>query len=175
MSPVFRRTAATLFACLLAFGLAGCATSESAGAAAQAIEEDVLIVATAETFAEATVLTDFLQKKSVTYKHVEAGLFSRYEASPTVILLSGMDEAEGADLIAAAMQDADEIDWLKDSGNSAIYVRQDVWAESQKVMLVAGDTKWAAADALTYYRNQWLADLATWLEIRLTREEVYSY
>ena len=142
----------------------------------QAIEEDLLIVATADTYAKSEELTNFLDKKAVTYKHIEPSMFDVYRAAGTIAVIAGMDErSEIVDIVGHGLNQPEEMDWLAEPGNSAIYARDDVWTESQKVMIIAGATSWDAADALTYYRNQWLADLATWLEIKLTREEVYSY
>ena len=164
----------------LVLWLAGCAAGlnqPSAGTASQQeIEEDLLIVASADTYAKATELTKFLDKKGTTYKQIEPTEIDAFGAAPVIAVIAGMDEGvEVVGVAARVLNDPDEVQWLTESGNSAIYAQDNVWSEGQKVLLVAGATPWEAVDGLTYYRNQWLADLASWLKIQLTREEVYSY
>ena len=140
------------------------------------LHEDLLIVATAESFALARELTDFLARKSVSHRHVEPEDFDPFYEAPHIAIVAGMNEGHPIRALAAkALGDEEELAWLARAGNGAIYDREDVFAEGQKVMLIAGSSPAVAADGLVYYRNQWLARLATWLEIQLSREEIYSY
>ncbi|MYE49233.1 MAG: hypothetical protein F4X96_07360 [Gammaproteobacteria bacterium] len=140
------------------------------------LQEDLLIVATSETFALIGELTDFLARKSVGYRHIEPEDFEPYQEAPHIAIVAGLNEGGPIRALAAkALDDEEELAWLAQAGNGATYYQDDIFAEGQKVMLIAGSSPAVAADGLVYYRNQWLARLATWLEIQLSREEIYSY
>ena len=140
------------------------------------LHEDLLIIATSETFALAGELTEFLAKKSVSYRHVEPEGFGPFQKAPHIAIIAGLNERDPMPALAAkALGDEEELAWLAEAGNGAIYHRENTFAEGQKVMLIAGSSSAVAADGLVYYRNQWLARLATWLKIQLSREEIYSY
>ena len=140
------------------------------------LQENLLIVATSESFSLAGELTDFLANKSVSYRHVEPEEFDPFHEALHIAIIAGIDERESVRALAAkALGDEQELAWLAEPGNNAIYNREDTFADGQKIMLIAGSSPAAAVDGLAYYRNQWLARLATWLEIQLTREEIYSY
>lgn len=140
------------------------------------LQEDLLIVATSKSFALIGELTDFLARKSVSYRHVEPEDFEPFHEAPHIAIVAGLNEGDPIRALAAkALGDEEELAWLAQAGNGATYYQEDIFAEGQKVMLIAGSSPAVAADGLVYYRNQWLARLATWLEIQLSREEIYSY
>ena len=161
--------------------LAGCQSvevppSQVASQPPVELQEDLLIVATSEAFALVGELTQFLARKSVSYRLVEPEDFEPFQDAPHIAIVTGMNEEGPIRALAAkALGDDEELAWLTEAGNGAIYHREDTFAEGQKVMLIAGSSPAVAADGLVYYRNQWLARLATWLEIQLSREEIYSY
>ena len=169
---------------LFAAGLAVIAACQANGALGPGVsadvpvepEADLVIVATPATHAMAGVLTGFLEEKSVRYRHLEPESSEPYLEAAHIAVIAGVDEGNAVRaLMAKVLQDEEELDWLAEPGNGAIYIRDDSFAEGQKVMLIAGSSPAVAVEGLDYYRDQWLAPLATWLNIKLTREEIYSY
>ena len=169
---------------LFAAGLAVIAACQANGALEPGVsaevpvetEADLVIVATPATHAMAGVLTGFLERKSVSYLQLGPESSDLYLEAEYIAVIAGVDEGNGVrGLIAKVLQDEEEVNWLTEPGNGAIYIRDDSFAEGQKVMLIAGSSPAVAVEGLDYYRDQWLAPLATWLNIKLTREEIYSY
>lgn len=169
---------------LFAGGLAVIAACQANGASGPGVsaeapvelEADLLIVATPATHAMAGAFTGFLERKSVRYLQLEPESSGPYLEAEYIAVIAGVDEGNGVRaLIAKVLQDEEELAWLAEPGNGAIYIRDDSFAEGQKVMLIAGSSPAVAVEGLDYYRDQWLAPLATWLDIKLTREEIYSY
>lgn len=139
------------------------------------VEETLLVVASADTYAGAGKFTDFLENKSVPYKHVPPRRFEEHNHAQYIVIIIGVNEGWGAGDIMSRALDKDEWSWLSEPGNNGIYLKQNVWTDEQKVMVIAGSSPETAIDSFDYFYDQWLSNLASWFGLSLSREELYGY
>ncbi|MCY4203025.1 MAG: hypothetical protein OXD38_10525 [Aestuariivita sp.] len=139
------------------------------------VEETLLVVASADTYAGAGKFTDFLENKSVPYKHVPPRRFEEHNRAQYIVIIIGVNEDTGANDMMSRALDEEERDWLSTPGNNGIYLKQNVWADVQKVMVVAGSSPATAIDSFDHLYDQWLSHLASWFGLSLSREELYGY
>ena len=153
-----------------------CANTVTVAAAlASEVEETLLLVATADTYSGAGKFTDFLEEKSVPYRHISPLEFEDHNSARYIAIIIGVNEGWGADDIMSPALDKEEWAWLSEPGNNGIYMKQNVWTDDQNVMVIAGSSPEAAIDSLDYFYDQWLSNLASWFGLSLSREELYGY
>lgn len=135
----------------------------------------LLLVATADTYSGAGQFTDFLEKKSVPYRHISPLQFEHHSSARHIVMIVGVNEGGVTDDIVSRVMDKEEWTWLSEPGNNGIYMKQDVWTDNQNVMVIAGSSPETAIDGFDYFRDQWLSSLASWFGFSLSSEELYGY
>ena len=174
---MFRHSLVTkLILALNVFAAIICANTVTVTAALAAeVEETLLLVATAETYSGADKFTDFLENKSVPYKHILPPQFEDYNRARYIAIIIGVNEGWNANDSMSRALDKEEWVWLSEPGNNGIYLKQNVWADDQNVMVIAGSSPETAIDSFDYFYDQWLSNLASWFGLSLSREELYGY
>ena len=142
---------------------------------ASEVEGTLLLIATADTYSGAGKFTDFLEKKSVPYRHISPLQFKYHNSAQYIVIIVGVNEGGAANDIMSRVLDKEEWTWLSEPGNNGIYIKQNVWTVNQNVMVIAGSSPETAIDGFGYFRDQWLSSLASWFGFSLSSEELYGY
>ena len=134
------------------------------------------IIASSEMLENADILTKFLEKKNISYTHIDPSNQSDFSlnSEPTILFVATSDNgpAKGA---AEKILNSDEMSWISETGNNGIYSKSGPEGDKPFIMVIGGSHPGVATDALIYNKNQWITELATALNIELTSRELYSY
>ena len=97
--------------------------------ASMAMARDLIVVASKAAYQDVQKWVDFLRSKHVPLKHVTPGEFANYKKEQYIILMGGVDEADGIkDLLKKALSDR-EFELISKEGNKGMFVKSDVWGE----------------------------------------------
>ena len=147
---------------LMAIGVAAIlsmSTGSFAGAA------DLVVVATAATFANAAEWTTFLKSKSIPVKNVAPADLAGFKDAPYVVIMGGMDEAEGIKPLVEKAVTKKDFEWINKAGNSRMYVKSNVWSGGQEVIIFAGADGAGAEMARKRNRAEWWEFIREWFRI----------
>ena len=136
---------------------------------------DLLVVASKSTQQSSQNWIGFLKTSEVPFKLVTPQEFANYKQEKYIFLLGGMDETDGiAGLVKEALT-KDEIQWLTQAGNGKMYVKSDVWAAGQRVIIVAGSDLKTAEEARKASRDQWFGMLTNWFDLEQGPGGLHAY
>lgn len=142
---------------------------------AMAQESKLIVVANKATYQEAQEWVDFLVSKEVPVQHVTPSDFAKYKKQKYIVIMAGMDEAEGIADIVKEVLSADEFKWLSEEGNRRMYIKADVWAERQSILLFGGSSRSAAESARKASKEDWYNYICDWFDIEQDATALYGY
>ncbi len=90
----------------------------------------------------------FLANRGFNVTRSKAEDFQRYKTRGLVVILGGPDALEGVGEIVREVLDEDEEASLKGPGSLGVYIKQDVWIQNQKVIVIAGADRGLTARAV---------------------------
>ena len=136
---------------------------------------DLIIVASKATQEASQNWVGFLKTSEVPFKLVTPQEFANYKQQKYHFFLGGVDEMEG---IAGPVKEAltkDEFQWVSQPGNGKLYVKSDIWAPGQRIVIVAGSDLKASEEARKTTREQWFAILTDWFDLEQGPGGLHTY
>lgn len=110
-------------------------------ASLSAAQVKVILLSNSIDHALAQDFLAFLGDKGVETLRVEAADFQRYQGEAFIVILGGPDAPEGVGEVVQQVLSREEQDYLRVPGNRAMYVKKDVWAQGQRVFVLAGSDR----------------------------------
>ncbi len=103
-------------------------------------EERPRIVVLANTIDQslASDFFGFIENKGIEVIQANTSYFEQYKKDKFIVILGGPDAGEGVGDVVKEVLEDDEKEYLRAPGNRRIYVKTNVWATGQKVMVIAG-------------------------------------
>ncbi|HOO90226.1 MAG TPA: hypothetical protein PLA74_05325 [Syntrophales bacterium] len=126
---------------------------------------DLVVVATPATFAKAEKWVNFLKSKEIPVRNVAPSDLAAFKEEPYVILMGGMDEADGIKPVAEKVLSKAEFEWINKPGNKKMYLKYDVWFGGQEIIVFAGADGAGAEAARVGSRDEWWTAISEWFEI----------
>jgi hypothetical protein len=129
--------------------------------------KELIVVATPATFAKHSDWSKFLDSKNIPVKNVSPSNAAAFKDAPYVVLLGGMDEADGIKPLAEKALSKSELDRMKMAGSSAMYVKSDVWSKGQEVIVFTGAGDKGVETARKGNRAEWMDIIFGWFGIEV--------
>jgi hypothetical protein len=124
--------------------------------------EELVVVATPESYAKAADWTKFLTSKNIPLRNVAPSDLAAFKNAPYVVLLGPLDEAGGnKPLVEKALIKA-EFDKMNQPGSSAMFVKSDVWGKGQEVIIFTGASDKGVETARKGNRAEWMDVIFGW-------------
>lgn len=124
--------------------------------------EELVVVATPESYAKAADWAKFLDSKEIKIKNVAPSNLAAFKDAPYVVLLGPLDEAGGIKpLVEKALIKA-EFDRMNMPGSSAMFVKSDVWGKGQEVIIFTGAGDKGVETARKANRGEWMDVIFGW-------------
>jgi hypothetical protein len=127
--------------------------------------KDLIVVATPATFAKHADWSKFLASKKIPVKNVAPSNPAGFKDAPYLVLLGGMDEADGIKSLAEKALSKSELDRMNMAGSSAMYVKSDVWSKGQEVIVFTGASDKGVETARKSNRAEWMDIIFNWFGI----------
>ena len=127
-----------------------------------ATAKDLIVVATPATFAKHAEWSKFLASKNIPVKNVAPSNLAGFKDAPYVVLMGGMDEADGIKSLAEKALSKSELDRMNMAGSSAMYVKSDVWGKGQEVIVFTGASDKGVETARKGNRAEWMDIIFNW-------------
>ena len=137
-------------------------------------QDQLIVVATKQTYQAAQRWTDFLTTQGIVPKNVEPAQFGQYRQSEYIALMGGVDEAGIKDLVKEAVGDQ-ELAALSKKGAGKMYVKTNVWGPGQNVVIFAGSDAKAAEKARVDAKEEWMGLFADWFGLEMGGPGVHGY
>ena len=134
----------------------------------QAIAQDLIIVGTESTMEASQDWLSFLQTQEVPCVVVNPAEFREYNKGDFIVIIGSMDESEDIKAILKEVLTAEEIEWISQAGNGNMYVKTDVWAPGQKIIVIAGSHQIITEQARKATKEDWFDLITDWFDIETT-------
>jgi hypothetical protein len=113
----------------------------TSGGGAGTVRPRLVLLANSIDYSLSSNLTALLKAHGIGITYINATNFSSYNTSKFVVILGGPDAYEGVGEIVREVLDEGEQGWLREKGNRGMYVKTNVWAMGQTVMVIAGSDR----------------------------------
>ncbi len=135
----------------------------------------LIVVANDQSFELASAWVNFLKNESVPFTRIMPSDFEKYKKEKNIVILGGPTEPDGVGEIVKQALTKEEQDYMSEEGRFRMYVKKDVWAPGQNVMVFAGSDSKAAAKARTVSRQKWIPIFNEWLGIDISEAGIVAY
>jgi hypothetical protein len=146
----------------------------SHGSRAQEVRQ-LIVVANDQSYELASAWVNFLKNESVPFTRIMPSDFEKYKKEKNIVILGGPNEPDGVGAIVKQALTKEEQDYMSEEGRFRMYVKNDVWAPGQNVMVFAGSDSKAAAKARTVSRQKWIGIFNEWLGIDISEAGIVAY
>jgi hypothetical protein len=137
--------------------------------------DNLVVIATDAAWKNAEKWVGFLQSKQVPLKHVTPKDFATAKNEKFLVLMGGMDEADGIKAIATEALTPDEVKWVSEGGHGKMFEKADTWAAGQKVILFVGSDWPAAETARVDSRPDWSEAFGEWFDLDMGAGVFHAY
>ena len=137
-------------------------------------QDQLIVVATKQTYQAAQRWVDFLTTKGIVPKNVEPSQFGQYKQSEYIAVMGGVDEAGIKELVKEAVGDQ-ELAALSQKGAGKMYVKSNVWGPGQNVVIFAGSDAQAAEKARVDAKDEWMGLFADWFGLEMGGPSLKGY
>ncbi len=127
-------------------------------------EYTMILVAGQGSLVKAQTWIDFLKKNELTVEHYVLSELDQVKKYPYITIMGGLDESGIKELLTEVIG-ADETASLGETGTGQMFLKEDVWAPGQRVLIFAGNDVDAAAEARTGSRDAWMEYLTEWFDL----------
>jgi len=134
----------------------------------QAMAQDLIIVGTESTMDASQDWLSFLQTQEVPCVVVTPAEFGEHNKGDYIVVMGSMDEAEDIKAILKELLTAEEMEWISQAGNGNMYVKTDVWAPGQKIIVIAGSHQIITEQARKATQEDWFELFTDWFDIETT-------
>ncbi len=139
--------------------------------------DELVVVATPESYAKAADWQKFLTSKNIPLKNVAPSDVAAFKDAQRVVLLGPLDEPNGIKpLVEKALIKA-EFEKMNQPGSSAMFVKSDVWSKGQEVIVYTGMGDKGVETARKANRAEWIDVIFGWygLEADVGKSGTPSY
>ncbi|MEE8168122.1 MAG: hypothetical protein V3T58_04550 [Candidatus Hydrothermarchaeales archaeon] len=84
---------------------------------------------------------EFLRNRGIEVIHSAAADFGQYKETKFIVILGGHEAYEGVGDIVKGILTPQEMKYIKSEGNRKMYIKTNVWAMGQVVMVIAGSDR----------------------------------
>lgn len=126
------------------------------------IRRTIVVLADSKDYSSASGLIDFFKAMDLQVIHVKASDLANYKSYGLIIILGGSYSEEGVWDIIWEVLTREEWEHVSASGNGATYLKKDVWAKGQQVVVYAGSNR-------DQTEEEWVQTLTPPPDINLTR------
>jgi hypothetical protein len=126
---------------------------------------ELVVVATPATFAKQADWAKFLESKNIPIKNVAPSNLAGFKDAQYVVLMGGMDEADGIKPLAEKALSKSELERMNMAGSSAMYVKSDVWGKGQEVIVFIGASDKGVETARKGNRAEWMDMIFNWFGV----------
>ena len=137
-------------------------------------QDQLIVVATKQTYQDAQRWVDFLTSQGLVLKNVEPSQFSQYKESQYIVLMGGVDEPGMKELVKEAVGEK-ELAALSQKGVGKMYVKSGTWSQGQDVIVFAGSDAKAAEKARMDAKDEWFELFAEWFGLELGGPSLKGY
>jgi hypothetical protein len=135
----------------------------------------LIVVANDQSYELASAWVNFLNNESVPFTRIMPSDFEKYKKEKNIVILGGPTEPDGVGEIVKQALTQEEQDYVGEEGRFRMYIRYNVWAPEQNVMVFAGYDRQAAAKARTVSRQKWISVFNDWLGIDISEAGIVAY
>jgi hypothetical protein len=144
------------------------------GSAAQE-KRQLIVVANDPSYELASAWVNFLNTESVPFTRIIPSDFEKYKKEKNIVILGGPTEPEGVGEIVKQALTKEEQDYVSEQGHFRMYIKYNVWAPEQNVMVFAGSDRQAASQARQVSRQKWIPIFNDWLGIDISETGIIAY
>jgi hypothetical protein len=137
--------------------------------------KSLIVVAGKVNYDTARSWVNFLEKEGISVKHVSASEFAAYKSTKYLVVIGSPDEGGGIGEILKEALTAKELAWLREEGNNRMYLKDDVWAKGQSIIVFAGHNQRGAELARLDSKEEWWLQIAGWFDVELDPRAIYGY
>ncbi|MFC1892265.1 hypothetical protein ACFLZT_07735, partial [Thermodesulfobacteriota bacterium] len=127
------------------------------------------------TFEASQKWVDFLTLNEVPLKHVTPQEFDKVKKNKYVVVMGGLDEAEGIKELAKELLDDGEFKHISQKGNGDIFFKFQVYDPMQTVVMFVGSDMAAADKARQDSREDWWNSFILWFDLDADMEGFHVY
>lgn len=138
-------------------------------------KRQLIVVANDPSYELASAWVNFLNTESVPFKRIKPNDFEKYKNEKNIVILGGPNEPEGVGEIVKQALTKEEQDYFSEEGRFRMYIKYNVWAPEQNVMIFAGSDRQAAAKARQVSRQKWIPIFNDWLGIDISETGIIAY
>lgn len=135
----------------------------------------LIVVANDQSFDLASAWVNFLKNESVPFTRIMPSDFEKYKNEKNIVILGGPTEPDGVGEIVKQALTKEEQDYVSEEGRFKMYIKYNVWAKEQNVMIFAGSDSKTAAKARTVSRQKWIPIFNDWLGIDISETGILAY
>jgi hypothetical protein len=144
------------------------------GSGAQEVRQ-LIVVANDQSYELASPWVNFLKTESVPFTRIQPSDFEKYKKEKNIVILGGPTEPDGVGEIVKQALTKEEQDYFREEGRFRMYIKYNIWAPEQNVMVFAGSDSKAAAKARTVSRQKWIPVFNDWLGIDISETGIIAY
>jgi hypothetical protein len=111
----------------------------------------------------------------VPFTRIKPSDFEKYKKEKNIVIIGGPTEPDGVGEIVKQALTKEEQDYVSEEGHFRMYIKYNVWAPEQNVMVFAGSDRQAAAKARTVSRQKWIPVFNDWLGIDISEAGIVAY
>ena len=134
----------------------------------QAMAQDLIIVGTGSTMDASQDWLSFLKTQEVPCVVVNPAELGEHNKVDFIVVIGSMDESEDIKAILKEVLTAEEMEWISQAGNGNMYVKNDVWAPGQKIIVIAGSHQIITEQARKATQEDWFELFTDWFDIETT-------
>jgi len=135
----------------------------------------LIVVANDPSYELASAWVNFLNNESVPFTRIKPSDFEKYKKEKNIVILGGPTEPDGIGEIVKQALTKEEQDYVSEQGHFRMYIKNDVWAPGQNVMVFAGSDRQAADKARVVSRQKWIPLFNDWLGIDISEAGIVAY
>ena len=144
-------------------------------AATTVLAEELIVVASKATYEASQKWVDFLTFNEVPLKHVIPQEFDTYKRNKYMVIMGGLDEADGIKGLAKELLDEGEFKDVSRKGNGDIFLKFQVYDPMQTIIMFTGSDMAAAEKARQDNRETWWDSFITWFDLDAEMEGFHVY
>ncbi len=138
-------------------------------------DKRLVMIASESTYKAAQEWTEFLYNNDVPYKHVTVAEFPNVKRSKYIVVMGSPNEAGGIGEIVKEALSPQETDWVSQQGNRKMYIKSNIWAEGQSVIVFAGWDQKAVESVRKESQKSWWTQISSWFDIEVDLKTLLGY
>jgi len=140
-----------------------------------AIAQDLYVVASKATQQASQNWAGFLQSQEISLRLLTPEEFTNHKNEKYIIIMGGIDEPQGVKGLLKEVLTEAELQWISKEGNGGMYLKSDVWAMGQSIIIFAGSDWKTTEQARKAAKEEWFEMLANWFDLEVGGPALPAY